>query len=900
MNGSGPGTIYEGFVKRIQKDPDGVIGIDIVHEEGRLTPCPVTGRMAASRVKDLLESLPAAPGSVVGLTGSPGVSWILSAMAILGRGAIVMALDHLMSPLEMANQLRTFAADKMIVLDERLREPLATARGEDPGFFLYPSDRPETVVSETDFDVLSGHLSNATRDNVAFLLMTSGTTGMAKGVPLTHGNILSDVEAFSKLNIYRPGDRVLGMLPLHHAYPAMGLFHLPMQLGAVTVFVPDNHPKTIAWCLAEQEIALFPGVPAIWEGFHQKLLDGVQKKGAVSRFLALSVLSPLVRTLVKGGFPGAGKTLFPAVHQRFGKSLRSLSSGGAPLNPDVVRDFMGFGLMLLEGYGLTETSPVVSFNVPEAFSVGSVGRPLPGVSVRISPSGEVQTRGDNVASSYWLDRTRREPLKDPDGWFSTGDRGELSNGFLTLTGRLKELLVLPNGKKIQPESIESKWIADPLVSEVAVTLRHGVPWLLIRPDYDVFAQTGRTNILPVITDMFNLMQQSLPAHSRMGGFSIAKETLPRTRLLKLKRYLLPEIVEEIEEGRLSGAEEEKSVEEQDPVEKKVFGILNELLRMKRPVRMEDHLEIDLGLDSLGRLELVSALEEGFGARVPEDSLLNNILTVKDLMVAVSLWAGGLKESEKKTLEGRYWETPLTEKELSEVPHRPLSPDGKDLSTGLHLFQGVLRGLSSVLFRVNRPRFEKGEKGWIYETANGEKAVWPDGPFLIIANHGSYLDAFLISAALPGEILARTVLLGFSPIFEHPRIRPLKDPFGVISIDPDKASSALRISYRMLEEGKGILVFPEGDRSHDGKIKMFRPGSAHLLGAFPCPVIPVGIVGSYEAYPRHQRLPKPSPISLRFGAPVAPEELSRESTSRLNLELFALVNNLLPESMRMEG
>ena len=892
-----PETLFDGFFRRIKEEPGGVLGVDVVHQDGQLVPVSYDGWMAADRVVQLMEQIRPDPGMIVGLTGPPGMTWILSAMAILGRGGIVMAIDHMMPPAEMIFYCKTFEADRLVAIGSVGGALSGLWSGE---VVSIPSDySPSPTGAEEAIRVLGARSVPGKTDDVAFLLMTSGTTGMAKGVPLTHKNILSDVLSFKKLNIYRKGDRVLGMLPLHHAYPAMGLFHLPILLGGVPVFVPDNHPKTISWCLANLNIALFPGVPAIWEGFHQKLMEGVRQKGVAKAFVAQKILAPVVRRLSKLGFPKIGKILFPAVHGRFGQSMRALSSGGAPLDPAVIKDFMGFGLMLLEGYGLTETAPVISFNVPDAFQIGSVGRPLDAVSIRILETGEVQVRGDNVASSYWLDRQKREPIVDPDGWFSTGDRGELSNGYITLTGRLKELLVLPNGKKIQPEAIESRWISDPLVSEIAVTLRKGVPWLLVRPDMEKFQSSGRTNIVPIVTDMFNLMQQALPSHSRLGGFSIVRDPLPRTRLLKLKRYLLPEIVEEMESEKSMDSREQVS-RKVDPVEEKTFQILNEVLTIKRPVRMEDHLEIDLGLDSLGRLELVAALEEGFGARIPEDAILNSLLTVKDLMLAVSLWANGLKVAEKRTLEGRYWETPLTEKEEAEVPHRPLSPDGRDLSSGLKVFHLFLKGISSTFFRVRLPRFEKTEKGWSYETVTGARAIWPEGPFIIVANHGSYLDGFLISAALPGEILSRTVLLGFSPIFDHPRIHPLKNFFGVISIDPDKASSALRVSYRMLEEGKGILVFPEGDRSHDGKIKMFRPGTAHLLGAFPCPVIPVGIIGSFEAYPRNRRFPRPGKITLRFGSPVLPEDLSRESTSRLNIEMFSMVNNLLPENMQSEA
>ncbi len=890
-----PETLFDGFFQRIKEEPDGELGVDIVQKDGQLMPVTYDGWASAARVVQLMEQIRPEPGLIVALTGPPCMTWILAAMAILGRGGIVMAIDHMMPPAEIVFHLKTFDADRLVVIGADAISGIWTGEVVRVSVSGLPSpeDR-EGAMSSLKARSIPGH-----GDDVAFLLMTSGTTGMAKGVPLTHRNILFDVFAFDRLNIYRKGDRVIGMLPLHHAYPAMGLFHLPMLLGAVPVFVPDNHPKTISWCLTNMHIALFPGVPAIWEGFHQKLMEGVRQKGAFKAFVAKSLLAPAVRKLSRLGFQNAGRVLFPAVHARFGDSMRALSSGGAPLDPKIIEDFMGFGLMLLEGYGLTETSPVVSFNVPQAFQIGSVGRPLDGVSVRIAESGELQVKGDNVASCYWLGRHGRESVVDQDGWFSTGDRAQLSDGYITLTGRLKELLVLPNGKKIQPEAIESRWVSDPLVSEIAVTLRKGVPWLLVRPDMESFQRSGRTNIVPIVTDMFNLMQQSLPSHSRMGGFSIVRDPLPRTRLMKLKRYLLPEIVEEMESEKLQDNTSVASGDV-DPVEQKTFAILNEILTIKRPVRMEDHLEIDLGLDSLGRLELVSALEEGFGARIPEDAMLNNILTVKDLMVAVSLWANGLMVTEKKALEGRYWETPLTEKEEAEVPHRPLSPDGRSLSSGLRAFHLFLRGISSVFFRVDFPRFEKTEKGWIYETVTGYKALWPDGPFIIVANHGSYLDGFLISAALPDEILSRTVLLGFSPIFDHPRIHPLKNLFGVISIDPDKASSALRVSYRMLEEGKGILVFPEGDRTHDGKIKMFRPGTAHLLGAFPCPVIPVGIIGSYEAYPRKNRFPRPGKIELRFGSPVSPGDLSRESTSRLNLELFSMVNSLLPESMQSES
>lgn len=880
-----PGTLFHCLLAWAKIAPDHPFVTEWVPEGHSFRTVAWSYRDAVIGVIDMADSLKRLglpPGTAVGLVGVPGVSFVLALMAMEAESLLPVLVDHALPCMEVLSVLGNFGVRALSLEGglwtsqelENAGIPVVT-RSRHPAKLLLPEGEEWETFREKASRSLSADASR-----IACILMTSGTTGFPRGVPLTHSNLFSNINSIRKLGIYHRHSRVFGVLPLHHAYPLMSLVCLTLGHGATVAFPPDLQPSTLLSCLSEFKPTLFPGVPSLWESFHRRIWEGIDQKGSRIRWVTKRLLMPLVLWCrIRLGI-NPGKAVFGTLHRRFGPSMEILASGGAALPRQVARDFWAWGLTMLEGYGLTETSPVLTFNTPGSFRIGSVGRAVPGVELQIRPMegydegiGEVRAKGANIASEYRLDANGRQPVCDPDGWFSTGDIGTLEEGFLFLKGREKELLVLPNGKKLQPDTVESLVDKNGFVSELALTLYNDVPWLLIRPDEEKFAREHIIQMKPVMESMVAALNARLPSHSRIGGFSLTLEPLPRTRLGKLKRFTLPGIVGSIERRHASVPVPERILE--DPAKKEVLRILEEITGLDRPISLDDHLEVDLGLDSLGRIELVGRLEEMTGREVPDEEL-ESVRTVADLLAMVS---GEVKGSSGEKEDFRILEAELSDTEKALIPARPWGKDGSPplVFRALHTFA---RALFSLFFAIRWPRFERGEMGDRLIGHDGRWIDWPKGPCVIVANHASYLDGVLLSLLIPPDVLGRVVFWGYSPLFEQGFLKRLRNWMGVVSIDPDEALAGLRIGYHLLKEGKSLAIFPEGERSPSGKLQPFRPGTGYLLSACPVPVVPVGIVGAFQAYPRHRRLPRPFPLSIRIGQMIPSDQLKGHSSVQI--------------------
>ncbi len=285
-------------------------------------------------------------------------------------------------------------------------------------------------------------------DDLATIMYTSGTTGNPKGVMLTHGNLLSNVNAMLERSGQQPGDVVLSWLPYTHIY-ARTVDHYSTLASGVLLCVAES-AETLVQDLADVQPTHMASVPRFYE----------------------KVLTSVGQAFQPDAASQAGKPDLQVTAQRlrdlFGPRVNWLSSGGAPLPHAVARTYADAGVLVLQGYGLTETSPVISFNSTDAYKLETVGRPLPGVEVKIAADGEVLTRGPHVMKGYWNNpAATAEAIVD--GWFHTGDLGAIdADGFLKITGRKKELLVLSNGKKVAPSFIEGLLQSDPCIDQAVV------------------------------------------------------------------------------------------------------------------------------------------------------------------------------------------------------------------------------------------------------------------------------------------------------------------------------------------------------------------------------------------------------------------------------------------------
>ena len=735
------------------------------------------------------------------------------------------------------------------------------------------------VMSFVPGSVRAGLLPEVFSRDIASILYTSGTTGRPKGVILTHKNFYSNFQSINKLKLFSAKDNVLSILPLHHSFPFMATLITPLFSQSRITYISSLKSEELLRCMRETSVTVLVGVPQLFHMFYKHLFKGIKKIPLLIRipFLGFMEVLWLVRKFIGINFT---KLVLSKIHRTFGRNLRFFVCGGAELNEKVARFLVKIGFTILEGYGLTETSPVVTFNPLRKQKIGSVGKIIPGVKLRIAKPdecgvGEVAIKGPNVTGGYYKqEEETRKVLKDD--WFYSGDLGYLDKqGYLHLTGRKKEMIVLSSGKNISPQEVESYYAQSPFIKELCVLAvgerAEEKLAAVIVPDLDYYRKCGEVNIYGMIKwDLENLSKQ-YSSYKRIMGFVVASEDLPRTRLGKLKRFEVKDrYLDEFMGVDLRKTGREISLVYEDlkilssETGKKIIETLNKEANLERQIRLNDHLEIDLGLDSLGRVELMVALEKILGIDIP-DSLMAKIFTVRELILGIEklILEKGLSGEEVLSTQAR---TSLWNDILKANPAKDII-EKIDLLPGLisRVYTPLVCGMLYIIFKLS----------WRLKVS-GVKNLPQNQVFILCSNHGSYLDAFLIAASVPWWLRKHLFFVGLRGYFEVPIIRSIVKLIRVIPIDPGaQLVDAMQACAYILRNNKTACIFPEGARSIDGEVKEFKKGVGILAKELNVQLVPVYIKGSYESWPRTNRFPRLHSIKIVFGSPKTIEELKEK-------------------------
>lgn len=712
-------------------------------------------------------------------------------------------------------------------------------------------------------------------DSIASILYTSGTTAQPKGVMLTHRNFYENFNAIEKLG-YLTSRRhnILSILPLHHAFPFTVTLLTPLFSKNKITYLSSVKSTDLLPCMQETQVTILVGVPQLFYMLQRNMAEQIKKSAGWIRFL-FSLIVPVTYSLRKMTRLNLTRYFLWKIHKNFGRKFQYLICGGAKFDPAVKQFLCRIGFSLIEGYGLTETAPVVSFNPSNSRYWDSVGKPIPGVDIKIdSPDtqgiGEVLIKGPNVMKGYFRmpDETA---VAIQAGWFYSGDLGYIhSDGHLFLTGRKNELIVLSSGKNISPEELESHYLKSPFIKEICIL---PVPMpdkeilkAVIVPNMEYLQKHRGSNITGSISFAIENFSRELPPYKRILGFVLSKEELPRTRLGKLKRYVIRDKFLPAFTHRKSDSSEntEPAYSESDQIilestlfKKTAATIVQQQKSLEKPIRLDDHLEIDLGFDSLGRVELFTQLESLFHLRANMADM-ETVFTVRDLIKML--------EDTLQKQDGSFVCAPKSWNELLSDDINPTflelidpfpNPYRTFLLKNIHHF---LRCLFRLFWHIK---------------ISGLENIPASPPYIICPNHASFMDAPVVGSSLPFSALKETFFLGFSEYFEASLLKYTTKVCKVVPINAGaRLLDALQVAARILKNGNAICIFPEGERSIDGMMRPFKKGVGILVKELNIPILPVYIHGTFQAWPRTRRYPKFHPIQVTFGKLCSPEELKQ--------------------------
>jgi len=796
-------------------------------------------------------------GDRVVLVSENQPEWCIAYLAAVQIGIAVVPLDA-QTPAHEILAIAEFTTAKSILVSESVLEKSDTVLSTAKTMLQNINRNCEIVgVSDgTESEAFTAEIPadfpnvEVSPDTVASIIFTMGTTVEAKGAMLTHGGFISNVQAVAKALPPTDTERILSALPLYHALSFSCSLLMALYSGTTATYVNALRPTTLLKTMREAKTTAFIGVPRLFQ-----MLQGT-----------------IERQAARADTPG--ETLGEKARAVMGGEIRVLVSGGAPLSDAIYEGFQKFGMTLYQGYGMTETAPVLSVNPYQKSKRGSVGPAVEGVELQIeNPDsngiGEIIAKGPSTMQGYYQNTDATEK-SIRNGWLYTGDLGYMdADGYLYLTGHCKDIIVPASGKNVYPVELESLYRDNPAISEMCVL---GIP-------YEDGSDTAiHAVIVPTAPDETTKTEiqhhlqaraKELPSYQQFHKSHFWDDPLPKTADGNVDRQSLGRSLEayiknmtDVQEDSTAdvvGGNADSRLPRSD-IPEEILSTLARLARMpSHQIQRESRLDTDLGLDSLTRLDLLLVLESRLGGTIP-DALLANLETVGDVVRLIETFSSEITREAENSEEDK---TP----EFGQMPR-----------WYARAFRTAITGIYRNYFSLKCYGLEHIPQG---------------KPYIIMPNHSSHLDTLTVITALGTKAYHLWVLAARDYWFAT-RLQGwfAQTCLNALPIEREgnftEFLQDLRAANEVMAQNKGLLIFPEGTRSLDGKLQPFKPGVLSLLIYGPnVPVIPAYIEGTYHALPKGRNLPKKHPVRIVFGEPLTfpPQDWAEQDKTSIDPDRY---------------
>lgn len=787
------------------------------------------------------------------LWGENSAEWVVAFFGCALRGVVAVPMDDAASPDFAARVFEQVRAKLLVISRHHERQSSSIPAGS----ILILEDVGN--LREAGYAALS-RIAVA-RDDTLEIVFTSGTTAEPRGVIITHGNVLANIaplqremQGYLKYERFVHPIRFLNLLPLSHVFGQfLGMF-LPPLLHGTVVFQQELKPSEVIQTIKRERVSVLVCVPRVLQALKQKIERDLEDEHDIELFRQRFVHAKEAHFLHRWW-------IFRRIRREFGWKFWAFIAGGAALDSETEEFWGRLGYAVIQGYGLTETTSLISVNHPFRLGKGSIGKVLPGREVKLAPDGEILVRGGGVASGYW-NASGAHTVSDSEGWYRTGDIGALDEaGNLYFKGRKKEVIVTPGGTNVHPEDLEAALRRQPEVKDcVVIGLERGGN-----------AEPCAVVILRDHTDLAAVVQganRSLAEYQRMPlWMEWPEQDFPRTSTQKPKRNLIAAVVRKALDERAQGLQAHAEAEAESPVANLICRISG---RSAAALHPDATLDSDLGLSSLDRVELMSALEDRYQVDL-SDTRFHAVKTVGDL---------------ERILRG--------EASPGAGYHYP----GWTLRwpiAWIRLLTHYLL-LRPAVFLLGWPRI-----------VGRENLTGIKGPLLVISNHIGDVDPGFILTALPARFRHYLAIGAGGEALEKLRTPPpdrgvlgqiydnVQWLLGVslLNLFPLPREAGFRRSFayagEAVDRGYSVLVFPEGRHTTTGEINPFRSGIGLLAQNLGVPVLPTRIDGLYEIKRSGRKFAAPHKITVRIGKPmrfeagIDPEVIARrlfEAVKRL--------------------